>query len=533
MKYKWVLIAVIIGLVLRLLTLNNAISFDEYVQVKAVLEANPAGLDKLTEMNPLTTWTRLMFTHIFGVSVWVLRSVSLLFAVLTGIVLYLLGKELYDRKTALWAVALLSLSALHMLVSTSISFDGTFLTFYTLLTMYCYVKYSKTLDRNWLIYCGLAFGLCVLTKYTGVLVFFAVMLYSLVLNKSFTKTCYECFFIGICGLLVYSVFPLVAFVLSDPSYFWISLQHGQNYFGGRMISLPLLLIQYALALIWIGPLLFFGYLLSFRKFKQSDWLLHFLVFVVFAFYTFVVQDPFRPVERYFTVFLPVLCLLTGKYFANLKLDRKQFAIMVSGFGLLLFFWYLVASLPMAVLAFYPKTAFISAVLHFKWSFLMPFTGDQGPIGLYVSFLVIALAFIFSLVCFICVLLGKRNSAVILLSVGLSFSVFFMVEMALHPMSPDISAVTKETAAYVSNLTSPYFVFRDYAIRYYLDKGTTQFDFDSNVTYVRSKLQKHGTLIVVDFPALDKEGALWKNFTLCKQLTNVSSRGLVMGYVFAC
>lgn len=164
---------------------------------------------------------------------------------------------------------------------------------------------------------------------------------------------------------------------------------------------------------------------------------------------------------------------------------------------------------------------------------MPFTGDQGPIGLYVSFLVIALAFLFSLVCFVLVLLKKKNSAVILLAIGLSFSVFFMVELGLHPMSPDISAVVKETAASVSNLTSPYFVFRDYALRYYLDKGTTQFDFDTNVTYVKSKLQKHGTLIVIDFPSLDKEGALWKSFTACKSLKNVSSRGLVMGYVFSC
>ncbi len=534
MKAKWLWAIIITGFLLRLLTINSALSFDEFIQTKAVMDANPAGLDKLTEMNPLTTWTRIIVTKILGIEVWSLRLTSLIFAILTLWLVYVMAKELYDKKTAMWAVALMSLSAWHMLVSMSVSFDGAFLAFYTLLTMYCYIMFEKYSEKKWLIFSGISFGLAVLTKYPGVLVIGAIAIYSLLRNKNIKKTIRECAFISVIGVAVFSIFPIIAF-LTDSSYFWASWRHGANYFGGRSINTILLAIQYALAAIWAGPLLLFAYLLSWKTIQKQDWIFHSLIAVIFVFYTFVGQDPFRPVERYFTILIPSLCILAGKYFSSLKFSKKDFTIIGISFVFLMLFWYLFASLPTKILPFYPKTAFISAVTSLQWNFAMPFTGDQGPAGLYISFSVIALAFLTSAISFVFAWLGNKKAAIVLLAVGLSVSFFFMMEMSFHISSPDISMVVKETAKYVNEnkLGGPYYTFRDYAMRYYIGKGTENFDFDSNATYVGEKLKKGSTLLIIDFPASDKNSALWKNLTVCPQKSVVYSKRIPLGYVYKC
>ena len=524
-----------VGLLLRLLTLDSAISFDEQVQTSAVIDANFVGLDKYTEMNPLTTWTRLMFTSLLEVQVWNLRLTSLIFAALTVWVLFLLARELYGTKTARWSAALLALSAWHALVSTSISFDGTFLAFYTLLALFCYVRHENTGENRWLVWAGLAFGLAVLTKYTGFLVLPAIALYSLIRFKKFGRTLKECAIIAIVGAAIFSVFPLVAFLFSDPSYFWITLQHGSGYFGGRELSLALLAIQYALAFIWMGPLLLFGYFLSWRKPEARDWLSHSLIFVVLAFYTFVVQDPFRPVERYFTVFLPVLCMLVGKQFAEFSFNSKQwklFGIMLAGGIALAVFLNIV---PGTIMPFYPKTEFISAMFSFNWNFFIPFTGDQGPVGLYVKFLIFALAFLVGATGLVAVFKEKHWGAPLLLAAGLALSLFMMAELAVQPTSPDISGVIKETTDFVkqSGMPGPFYTFRDTGIQYYLRATATNFDFSSDPEEVEQILGKGGTLVVIDFPMLNKNSELWQTFTKCDLKTIKEDKGVPLGYVFAC
>ncbi len=527
---KWLWVAIVVGLVLRLLTLNNALSFDEFVQTKAVLEANPAGLDKYTEMNPLTTWTRLAVTSILGVHVWSLRLTSLLFALLTLWVTFLLARELYGTKAARWATALLALSAWHALVSTSISFDGAFLTFYTVLAMYCFVRYDRSDEHRWLVWCGLASGLAMLTKYTGVLVVFALALYSLIRHKDWKRTAREGALVTALCLAVFSVFPLVAF-LTDPSYFWITLQHGQGYFGGRTISLSLLAIQYGLALLWMGPLLLFGYFLSWKKRESRDWLSHSLIIAILAFYTFVVQDPFRPVERYFTILLPALCMLAGKYYASLDFERKHWLWAGAAAVVGMTTSFIVNAMPGKILPFYPKTQFITAMFARDWNFFVPFTGDQGPVGLYVKFLIFALAFGTSAACVVLAVQRKKWAAPVLLGIGLALSVFMMTELALHPTSPDVSRAFKETTSIAKQYPGPYFTFRDPALQYYLGQQATNIDFTSDPEKVGQQLI--GTIAMVDFPALDKQGKLWQVFNRCEPKSIVEDKGVRLGYVFVC
>mgnify|MGYP007030165604 CR=1 FL=1 len=149
--------------------------------------------------------------------------------------------------------------------------------------------------------------------------------------------------------------------------------------------------------------------------------------------------------------------------------------------------------------------------------------------MYISFLVFAVAFIASLVCFV-MSFKYRKAIVVLLAVGLAVSVFMTAELGLHIASPDISRVTKEAAEYAKTLPGPYFIFRDYGMQYYLGKDAVKLDFGTDPDSLKLS---NSTLVVVDFPMLGKESKLWKRFMQCEQKKAFSSKGLILGYVFAC
>ena len=85
----------------------------------------------------------------------------------------------------------------------------------------------------------------------------------------------------------------------------------------------------------------------------------------------------------------------------------------------------------------------------------------------------------------------------------------------------------------NQLPGPFYVFRDYAAQYYLGAKAKNFDFTSDVNEVSQDLGKGGTLVVVDFPDLDKQSGLWKEFQRCELRKTVEDESWPLGYVFSC
>lgn len=521
----WVLLIVFAGIVFRLLLLDAPISHDEFTQTKALLVSNEWGLEVLSEVAPLSNWSRIFVTALIGVQVWGLRFASLLAGLLTILFTYLAAKEAFGSRTAVWASILISLSALHTHVSTSIQFDGPFLTFYTILFLYFVTKYESSNSRAWLFAAGAAFGGVMLTKYTGFLVFPAVLAYRLFRTRDFWIVFKEAFIIGLVSCAVFSVFPLIAYLGSNPEFFWRPLLHGTRGYFSDSGSLVTLAIQFAYSAIWLGPLLLSGLFLSWRVKSKSHWMHYSFIALVLFFYIFVVKEPTRPVERYFSILIPSLCILTGDAVSKSKLNPRTFGIMLLG---LLAFNFAVNSQGQ-MLPFYPKEAFVSSVLSLDWNFLVPFTGDQGPIGLYINFLVLAVAFALSVFAWF---LSKQRLSM-LLAVGLALNVFMIVELTAAPTSPNIAGISKDVTSFASRMPGPYVLYRDYALQYYLP---------GNVTVVTYRHWEHRaeeldlsdkTVAFVDFPRLNRESRLWKRISECEVVRTFEDKGRELGYVFSC
>jgi 4-amino-4-deoxy-L-arabinose transferase-like glycosyltransferase len=526
------------------------------------MEHNAVGLDKGTEIPPLTTWIRSAFASLFGLSTTLLKTVSIIFGLLTITIVYLLAKELYDKRTALIASVLLSLSAWHILGTTSISFDGAFLTLFYLTTIFFFVKYMQNSQKKYLVFTGISFGLAMLTKLNAILILIILFLYALMYARSksiktrIISTLKDFTWIIVLGAVLFSIFPIIA-ALTDWSYFTVVLGH-TAVFHNASFNIVFLLIQYMLALLWAGPLFLGIYLVSLFTFEKKDALMHIWIGVIVLFFTFVVQENFRPVERYFLVLLPALCILGGAVISRIlsqQVPRRTLNAHIKWF-LVAFVLSLVVIFALNlvhndILPFYPKTAFIDHVIHFAWNFLVPFTGDQGPIGMYVSFSSIAFAFAISLIGLMIFFITRhrnkllaKNFFLIFLAAGLAFNLFMWQEMVFSSTNPNIDKISKETITYAweNNLPEPVYVFRNYALHYYLDRSyfdVRSIDFgdinnETKLQDVFKGLKNRGTLIIIDFPKIGDDHMLWKyaNDT-CTLMQKISDKNIPLGYIYTC
>lgn len=113
------------------------------------------------------------------------RMIPAAFGILTVLVTYLIGKQLYDTKVALTAALVLAFLPYHVVLSRQVLLDVP-LTFFFALTLYfliCYLKRTECV--HWLFFTGASAGLAFLSKELGIFAL-VVSIICLFLTKSIT-----------------------------------------------------------------------------------------------------------------------------------------------------------------------------------------------------------------------------------------------------------------------------------------------------------------------------------------------------------
>jgi 4-amino-4-deoxy-L-arabinose transferase-like glycosyltransferase len=104
----------------------------------------------------------------FGILDNVARVVPAVLGILTVLVIYLIGKQLYDTKVALISALVLALLPYHIILSRQVLLDVS-LTFFFTLTLYFLFRYLKRpQDIQWLFLVGASAGLSFLSKEVGI-----------------------------------------------------------------------------------------------------------------------------------------------------------------------------------------------------------------------------------------------------------------------------------------------------------------------------------------------------------------------------
>ena len=126
--------------------------------------------------HPLLHQFILSVVYTFSVSDMVGRGVSIIFGILTVLLVYMLGAQLYNSRVGLFSALFLALMPYHVIVTRQVLLDVS-MTFFATLTVYLLARYAISQSRPWLYAAGASMGLTFLAKETGIVLIVAIYVF--------------------------------------------------------------------------------------------------------------------------------------------------------------------------------------------------------------------------------------------------------------------------------------------------------------------------------------------------------------------
>lgn len=126
---------------------------------------------------PLAKYTQAVGILFFGENSLGWRMSSAVFGTLVVLMVYLLAEELFDKPVVGLVSALLASLDGLLLVQSRIAMNDIHVTFFIVLTLYCYVRYKNSIEikhqqwqssKPWLVASGVALGCAVASKWSGI-----------------------------------------------------------------------------------------------------------------------------------------------------------------------------------------------------------------------------------------------------------------------------------------------------------------------------------------------------------------------------
>ncbi len=113
---------------------------------------------------PLLAWVIAAAEHVCGSDEWCVRAPAPIFHAATSLVVFAIGRRLYDERTGFWAALLAALATGVVFSSRIISTDVPLLFFWAL-SLWAYVNVVAAPSKRWATVLGVSIGLGLLAKY--------------------------------------------------------------------------------------------------------------------------------------------------------------------------------------------------------------------------------------------------------------------------------------------------------------------------------------------------------------------------------
>ncbi len=458
------------------------------------------------------------------------RFVPLFFGAINLLLLYYLVEVVFGRKEAVIVSLVWSLSYFSVLASLMVDTDGEILPFFFLLSLISYYKLLKLEGKSrykWGILLCVFMLLGLLVKVSFILAVGAIILDFLYLQKSsLSKKNVFKYLLVLCGaggvfililILSQKIFPF--FNLSTSVSYW---EHFATLNRGWFQTL----IQCIKAILYASPALivlpFFGK----REDLNKTRVFVFFLMLAFIFYVILFDFSTGALDRYLQLIVLPLSILSGLSISNFlwKPDQNKKEYFVFGLlvaAALVFLQFL----PHYVPPLHPKTEWIGRTLSLKWNFLYPFSGGSGPLGFYVSFLFIALAWIISTITFIAYFVKPKYYQLffsLILAIGLTYNGLFIEEYLFGLFNGSAARLLTPAVLFMKNdpEIKMVTVYNDnggyeiqqigkYRKRLYVDP---KFDINLKVDSL-NKYKEH--YFVLDVPRIDPNSVYVRYFNSCK------------------
>jgi len=288
---------------------------------------------KLTVYYPPFFHLLITFSYfIFGVSFFSARMVELSFSILSLLSVYLLGKELFDKKVGLLSTIILMTSPLFVFWSRDILIDVPLIFFFSITTFF-YLRWLRKKDTRFFILSIITGSLGVLTKWQSLLMFPILFLYILFVYRKKLKQLILAF---ILTALIICPYLFVSYKIDS-----FSLQYRAGTLTGESMNFPQWnelrgWTYYIEALLFdqfffpFSLLIFFSFIYYLFKGKKHR---KFILIWILIFYLFFVYYSDKR-ARFTMPYLPIFSIVFSAVFFNFIKQYKKFAKPL--LGLLIF-----------------------------------------------------------------------------------------------------------------------------------------------------------------------------------------------------
>ena len=225
---------------------------------------------------PMIAWLIYASTQLFGNNEFGVRAFAVVCSALSSIILFRLGREMYDGKTGFWAAVLVQIVPLYAVFGIFFSIDSPYIFFWILSLFLFWKAYRAETEATgeqkavvWWVLLGLSAGLGMLTKYTMALFYFSALLFML-----FDRNARRLWFKK--GPYISMVISLIVFspvIYWNAKHDWVTVKHtaGQAHMGdGLRISLHSIIDYLGSQLGAVTPVLLVLMLIASWKMRKED-----------------------------------------------------------------------------------------------------------------------------------------------------------------------------------------------------------------------------------------------------------------------
>ncbi len=208
---KYLIILFIIAFILRsIAAINISPNADEMVHGTHALGILESKKLQIMDQDAIWFYITDIFYRVFGQNLFGLRFASVLFGSLSIILVYLIGKLLFNKRTALFASLILTLSSYH--IAMSLAEMDTSMVFFVLLSMYLLIKALKEQKNLFYILSFLFLGIAIMVKQIALLfipAFFIFILYYKLKNKEINLKLKHLYYFII--IIFITIIPILTF----------------------------------------------------------------------------------------------------------------------------------------------------------------------------------------------------------------------------------------------------------------------------------------------------------------------------------
>ncbi|MES3031012.1 MAG: glycosyltransferase family 39 protein [Patescibacteria group bacterium] len=546
-KEIYLLLAVfVVFLTLRLPGVHLPYHQDEYKSAIATEQGSEAAGNFFAHP-PLTQFIFHAAYDFFGGEN--LRLFPIVFSSLSFFLLYYYLRKRAGQKTALIGVSLFTLCIYSVWGSLQLDTDGAVIPFFFLLAL-CVYEHAKdcwSTQRRyvWLGALALVCLLGFLVKLSFILVVGAIIADFLLEHRHKVSKKHVLYGgVGVIVFLLISVFLIFIINHIYPAFRIDSMIKHALYFAhfsGR--DYVQVIIQGSKALFYLSPLLLLPPLLISKDIFKKTRIQFLYIILGLIFYLILLDFSHGALDKYFGYLILPLCSISASvisvYSQSFSFKKYRGPVILAGVtGLIVLF---LNFFPHDVVPLYPKTDWFGKVFSLRWNFLNPFMGGSGPLGFYVSFLMIALAFITSAAAVIAGFIRKQwkeGMLLVLIAVGCVYNVVFIEELLFGKINGSSKEVLEESLGFISSSSSikSVITYNDsgaYEL-HHMEKYKARFYAVPAFGDAHKPLfeEHNGYFLVVGIPLISPHFFHGQFFTGCDTVYQ-STSGKITAYVYDC